>query len=238
MFIRADFTKLRPGKPAIQASFQLNLKHGRINYLVGPPGSGKRTLFEILLGRLRPDQGSLTADGKIWFQGDAGLFVEILDRPVNAVLGGDILSRHQTVRAILSRALSHWPTRTRARRVAVLLDRIAMERSAECKVLELDLVQRWKLTLARALASRPGLLLVDEPFAFLDPGMSERFESDLRLLVREEGASVLISDAGNRPLGHSGDLLLRIEAGRIYPTAADQPTEAPELRISGPGPKA
>jgi ABC-type sulfate/molybdate transport systems ATPase subunit len=236
MYIQVECTKDRPGRPPLQAAFQLNLKHGRITFLAGPPGSGKSTLLDLLLGRLRPDKGFITADGKIWFKGDGNLFVEPLDRPVRAVRDDEILSRHQTAQAILSRALPHWPSPTRARRVAVLLDRIGLGRLANRKVLELDPEQSWKLALARALAPHPRLLLLDEPFAGLDAGPCGRFEADLRQLALEEKVAVLLSDACSGPLARSEDFLLSIAGGQIQRSIPIRFPAGPGNPFVGAGP--
>jgi len=215
MLLRAAFTKFRPGQATLQAGFRLNLKHGRIAFLVGPPGSGKRTLLDLLRGDLRPDQGLLAADDQVWFQADGGLFVDPMDRPGQTVPEEPGLSRHQTVQATLVRALPLWTAPARARRVAVLLERAGLAGLAQRKVLALDPQQRWRLILARALAPRPRLLLLHEPFAGLEALERPRFDADLRALALAEGAAMLASDAGDRPPGRAGDLLLPMSNGRI-----------------------
>ncbi|MDR3673332.1 MAG: ATP-binding cassette domain-containing protein [Holophaga sp.] len=215
MYIQSDIAMQRPGLPPLQAAFQLNLKHGRMNFLVGPPGSGKSALLRILLGRQRPDRGLIAADGRIWFHRNGEGLIETLDRPVTGAFHEDILSRHQTVLAVLARALPDWPPQARARRVAELLVRFGMKRLAKRRVMDLDLEQCWLLVLARAFAPRPKLLLLDEPFLNLAPEQIQRLEAELRAMVRAEGVSVLVSDAGNRPLGRPGDLILPMAMGQV-----------------------
>ncbi len=215
MFMQTQIVKERTNKPPINASFQVNLKRGRVSFLVGPPGSGKSTLLRILLGSQRPDQGLIAVDGKIWFHRDGGRLIETLDRSVSGMFADDLLPRHQTVQAILARALSLWPPPARARRVAALLERIGMQRLAKRRVLDLSLEQCWRLAMARALAPKPRLVLLDEPFALSAPGKVESLESELRVMVREEGASALLSDAGDRPRNRQGDLILPMNEGRI-----------------------
>jgi ABC-type sulfate/molybdate transport systems ATPase subunit len=215
MFIQFEIVKQRPDAPPLQAAFKLNLKHGRINFLVGPAGSGKSTLLRVLSGRQRPDQGIIAADGRIWFYRNGSGLIETLDRSVSAVFSEDILSRHQTVHAVLARALSDWPSVARDRRLDELLERIGMKRLAKRKVMHLSAEQGWMLVLARAFAPRPRLLLLDEPFARLEPKQVERLEALLRDLVRKEDVSALISDAGDRPLGRQGELILPMAMGQV-----------------------
>jgi ABC-type sulfate/molybdate transport systems ATPase subunit len=134
---------------------------------------------------------------------------------VSAVFSEDTLSRHQTVHAVLARALPDWPPPARDRRLEELLERSGMKRLAKRRVLDLKAEQGWMLVLARALAPRPKLLLLDEPFARLAPEQVERLEAVLRDRVREEGVSVLLSDAGGRPLGRPGELILPMAMGRV-----------------------
>jgi ABC-type branched-subunit amino acid transport system ATPase component len=82
-----------------------------------------------------------------------------------------------------------------------------MQRLAKRRVLDLNVEQVWMLVLARALASRPKLLLLDEPFARLAPEQVERLEASLRAWVREEGVPAHISNIGNRPLVRPGEPL-------------------------------
>jgi ABC-type sulfate/molybdate transport systems ATPase subunit len=215
MFMQTQIFKERPNNPPINAAFQVNLKRGRISYLVGPAGSGKTTLLRILLGSQRPDQGLIAVDGKIWFHRDGSRLIETLDRSVSGMFDDDLLPRHQTVQAIIARALPLWAPPVRARRVAALLERIGMVRLAKRRVLNLSLEQCWRLAMARALAPKPRLLLLDEPFARITPGKVEALEAELQAMVREEGASVLLSDAGDRPQDREGATVLPIHEGRI-----------------------
>jgi ABC-type sulfate/molybdate transport systems ATPase subunit len=230
MFIQTQIIKHRPGNAPVQATFQVNLKRGRIHWLVGPAGSGKSTLLHILQGRQRPDQGLIAVDGRIWFHRDGNRFIETLDREVNGVFGDEVLSRHQTAQAVLARALPQWPPATRAHRVAELLERIGLERLGKRKVLELSSDQCWRLVLARALASKPRLVLLDEPFALLEPEKLGLFDSDLRLLAREEGAAVLLSDSGIRTQGRPGDMILAMAEGRVLRW---EPAQAARGRLAG-----
>jgi iron(III) transport system ATP-binding protein len=215
MFMQTQIFKERPNNPPINAAFQVNLKRGRISYLVGPAGSGKTTLLRMLLGSQRPDRGLIAVDGKIWFHREGTRLIEILDRSVTGMFDDDLLPRHQTVQAILARALPQWPPPVRARRVAALLECIGMERLAKRTVLHLSLEQRWRLAMARALAPKPRLLLLDEPFALIAPENVEALEAELQAMAREEGTSVLISDAGDRPQDRHGATVLPMHEGRI-----------------------
>lgn len=219
MLIHAHLAKQRRGYPTLQIDLEVNLKRGRVHFLTGPPNSGKGTLLRILQGRERPDHGVLTADGQIWYKGDATGYVESSDRPVGSVFTDDTLSRHQTPRAILSRALAHWPTRTRTRRLKELLDRAGLSRYARDEILELSPEQRWVLAFIRVLAPRPKLVLLEAPLWVMPNG----FESALRSWVREEGVPLLLSDDGLTPVTRQGDLAIHLVAGRVQDIHSRQP---------------
>ncbi|HWQ09374.1 MAG TPA: ATP-binding cassette domain-containing protein [Holophaga sp.] len=226
MLIHAHFTKLRPGLPALQVLFETNLKKGHVHFLIGPPSSGKGTLLRILQGRERPDRGLLTADGQIWFKGDASGFMACQDRQVGAVLVDDVLSRRQTPRAVLSRALAHWPTRTRARRISGLLERAGLARHARSEILELSAAQQWILAFVLALAPRPRLVLLEAPWWFMPPG----FEPELRAWVLEEGIPLLLSNDGLVPVTRQGDLAIRMMDGRVQDIHRLQPANLAQER--------
>jgi len=71
---------------------------------------------------------------------------------------------------------------------------------------------------------------LDEPFALLEPGKLGLFDSALRILVWEEGAAVLLSDSGIRPLGLPGDMILPMAEGRVMRW---EPARAAQGRLAG-----
>ena len=215
MFIQFEIVKQRPDGPPLQAAFQVDLKPGQLTFLVGPPGSGKSTLLRILAGRQRADQGLIAVDRLIWFHRNGRGLIETLDRSVSTVFSEDTPSKQQTVHAVLAGALADLPPAARGRRLEELLKRSGMKRLANCKVMHLTAEQGWMLVLARAMAPRPRLLLLDEPFARLGSAQVKRLEAVLRDRAREEGIPVLISDAESRPLGHPGELILPMDGGRV-----------------------
>ena len=230
MLIHAHFTKLRRGRPALQVVLEANLKKGRVHFLTGPPDSGKGTLLRILQGRERPDRGLLTADGQIWYKGDASGYMECQERFVGAVFMDDVLSRRQTPRAALSRALVHWPTRTRARRIMGLLERAGLERLARREILELSEAQQWILALVLALAPRPKLVLLETPLWVMPQG----FEPELRAWVQDEGVPLLLSDDGLIPVPRRGDLAIRMMEGRVQDIDHLRPVQpTPAVRLAG-----
>lgn len=164
-----------------QLSF--TLKEGEILGVIGPNGSGKTTLFNLITGFLKAD------DGRILFAGKA-----ITNKRPSSICRLGITRTFQLVKpftrlttlenVMAGRAYGRVPSRDRkqaSREAIELLDLVGLRSRQETEAAQLNLIDRKKLEIARALATRPKLLLLDEVFAGLNP---TEVEEALRLLVK------------------------------------------------------
>jgi zinc transport system ATP-binding protein len=171
----------------------LELRAGEFVALVGPNGSGKSTLIRILLGLLRPAAGAVWLFGK-----DVGAFSErwrlgyVPQRPV--LPAGLPATVEEIVR---SGRLSR--TGWRSRRSPA--DQDAVEHAMESVALlphrhrllaELSVGQQQRVFIARAFASVPDLLILDEPIAGVDAESQQRFRESLGHLIADHDAAVLL----------------------------------------------
>jgi sulfate transport system ATP-binding protein len=158
---------------------------GELVALLGPSGSGKTTLLRVIAGLEPPDRGS------ILFEGEDATGRRPRDRHVGFVFQHYALFRHMTVFENVAFGLRVLPRRARPpepeirARVQELLDLVQLGPMGKRYPSQLSGGQRQRVGLARALATRPGVLLLDEPFGALDAGVRKELRRWLRRLHDE-----------------------------------------------------
>jgi lipopolysaccharide export system ATP-binding protein len=180
------------GERKVVDSVSLGLDRGEIVGLLGPNGAGKTTTFHMITGFIRPEQGTITLDGH-----------DITRMPVykRARLGLGYLSQEPSifrklsvednVKAILE--MLGVPKAEQTPRVEELLDKFNVSQLKKQRGGTLSGGERRRVELARALASRPSFLLLDEPFTGIDPIVRAEIQDIVRKL-RDDGLGILITD--------------------------------------------
>jgi lipopolysaccharide export system ATP-binding protein len=186
---------------------------GEIVGLLGPNGAGKTTSFRMTVGLVTPDAGQVLLGER-----------EVTRRPMfrRARLGMGYLPqeasvfRQMTVLDNLLAVLETLPLRRAERRREAhrLLAELELERLTSSRADTLSGGERRRLELARALATRPRILLLDEPFAGVDPINVEEIQGLVRQL-RDQGIGVLITDHNVRETLASTDRAYIIREGQI-----------------------
>jgi branched-chain amino acid transport system ATP-binding protein len=183
----------------------LAVEAGAIDGVIGPNGAGKSTLFNLVTGVYRPDAGEILLDGKridglatfrIARAGIARTFQNLrlfghLDAVENVLIG-----ENARLRAGIAGSLLHTPPERREERAArgrahELLDFVGLRESKEQFARNLPYGAQRRLEIARALASEPRLLLLDEPAAGTNPTEKEDLARLVRA-VRDRGVTVLL----------------------------------------------
>jgi len=170
----------------------IKVEKGTVVGLLGPNGAGKTTTFYMVVGLVRPDQGQILLD-------DMDITREPMHR--RAQLGIGYLAqeasvfRRLTVRQNLEAVLEFLePSRkVRDARVAELLEEFGVSRLADTMGYALSGGERRRVEIARALCSRPEFLLLDEPFAGVDPIAVAEIQKIIEYL-RAKGLGILITD--------------------------------------------
>jgi len=191
---------------------------GEIVGLLGPNGSGKTTVLNLLSGALKPDAGGIRfrnvaveslATHRVARIGIARTFQ--LVRPLGS------LSCHDNVLAGLAFGKTRtWGT-SAARQAGALLERVGLQGYEKRLPSELTYVDQKRLELARALALQPNLLLLDEWLAGLNPTELREGITLIRSL-REEGATILIVEHVMDAIRSLCDRCLVMNAGRLIAT--------------------
>ena len=166
------------------------MAEGEIVALIGPNGAGKTTAFALISGFLPPDEG------EIFFRGRS-----IVGRTPHEVCGLGIARTFQIVRpfprltvlqnVVVGALLRHADVRVAAARAQAVLDEVGLAAKRDHPARGLTLVERKRLELARALATEPRLLLLDEVMAGLTPTETERLVELLRA-INGRGMAILL----------------------------------------------
>jgi branched-chain amino acid transport system ATP-binding protein len=184
-----------------------DLLPGEILGLVGPNGSGKTTCINIISGLYRPDAGELR------FAGQAGLASHrLVHLGINRTFQLPKPFLNLTVRANVEVALAYGGTR-RPPKADELLGRLELERLADRPAATLNSAQQKMLDLARALATGPRLLLVDELAAGLNPAELERVAASLKVLARS-GIALLVVEHLLGFIEEKTDRVIVLNAGK------------------------
>lgn len=212
-----------PDRP-ILSDFSLAIESGAFCTLVGPSGSGKTTILRLIAGLEKPSAGSILL---------AGRPVEHLPpskRGVAMVFQRPAIYPHLSVHENLAFGLRL--EQSFARRLLSLWRSTAEDETIESRVNEvagllglaevlermpntLSGGQQQRLALGRALARKPGVLLLDEPFSQLDAGLRTELRHELRLLQRKLGATVLYVTHDQEEAMTLADELVVIDRGTL-----------------------
>ncbi|GGH11139.1 ATP-binding cassette domain-containing protein [Mucilaginibacter phyllosphaerae] len=159
---------------------------GSITRITGPSGTGKTTFIKMLAGLITPDSGSINANNTIWFNASQNINLPPQQRHIGFVFQDYALFPNMTVKQHLEYATNDadWINR--------LLSIGGLDTFADHKPNHLSGGQQQRLAILRALAIKPKLLLMDEPFSSLDVKMKSALIKTLKLLFAQIGATVLI----------------------------------------------
>lgn len=192
----------------------------QVTALVGPSGAGKSVTLRILAGLLQPSRGRVVLGQRVLLDRDAGVDVPCRARGLGFVLQDGCLFPHLDVAGNLGFGLAGWTTAERERRVAEVAELVELGSKLGARPSELSGGQRQRVALARALAPRPALLLLDEPFAALDPALRGRMRAALRDVLAREGARAVLVTHDAEEADEAG-ARVRLEEGRMVTMDGD-----------------
>jgi zinc transport system ATP-binding protein len=173
----------------------VDLSVGRTEFvaLVGPNGSGKSTLLKVLLGALRPSRGSVRLLGHPWSEAaDRWRIGYVPQRPT---LAPDVPATAREIVTTGRLARRGWWRPLRSADLAAVghaLESVGLDDLADHPITQLSGGQQQRVFIARAFASEPELLVLDEPIAGIDAESQRRFRDSLVHLIKEHGAGVLL----------------------------------------------
>jgi branched-chain amino acid transport system ATP-binding protein len=194
------------------ADVSFAVDRGEILGIIGPNGAGKSTLFGIICGDIRPDDGTVRLAGE-----------RLTGLTSDQVARKGLVRTFQTPRPFVSMsfldnvtiaALARTGDPKVARdRAAVALDRVGLAAQAATPATGASTGQRKRLDIARAIATEPTLLLLDEPLGGVDPGSIEEMLALLQRL-RQDGMTLVVIEHNLEALVRLADRLLAMALGR------------------------
>ncbi|MDA0673942.1 MAG: sulfate/molybdate ABC transporter ATP-binding protein, partial [Cyanobacteria bacterium] len=162
--------------------------------LLGASGSGKTLTLRCIAGLETPSQGRIVLNGRVLFDGAAGVNLPSRDRKVGVVFQTYALFPHLTVAQNIAFGMAMVPTRQRAALVVAYLDQMDLSGLGDRYPAQLSGGQQQRVALARALASQPDILLLDEPLSALDTYLRSHIEKCLvEVLGRYSGITLFIT---------------------------------------------
>lgn len=173
------------GRPVLQGiSFTVNT--GDVFGFLGPNGAGKTTTIRALLGLYRPDRGALTVMGHA-----AG--TDAARQQIGFALDDDGLYDGMSAAANIAFWLQLYDRRPDPARIAEVLALVGLTDRADDPVGTFSTGMRRRCALARAIAHRPPVVVLDEPTSGVDPGAQREIRDLLRTIASSEGATILLS---------------------------------------------
>ncbi|MEA2686256.1 MAG: hypothetical protein QOE93_1451 [Actinomycetota bacterium] len=215
--LSAEGVSFAYGDDPVLDGVTFSLAAGEFVALVGPNGSGKSTLLRVLLGLLRPTAGKVTVFGEDprhlhdrWRLGYV---------PQRPALAREVPASVEEVVAAGRLSRSGWRGRMGpADRVAIdhALEAVALMDLRHRPVSELSGGQQQRSFIAKALASEPELLVLDEPVAGVDAESQRRFADSLTHLVDEHGAGVLLVSHELTSVAHALDRVIVLKQKILF----------------------
>lgn len=194
--------------------------------LFGPSGAGKSLTLQILGGLVRADRGRIVIDGQTWLDRSRNVDLPARARRVGYVFQDYALFPHRTVRDNVAASLARWFPRPLppAQRddIDALLNLFALDAVRDSYPAQLSGGQRQRTALARAVAARPRVLLLDEPFSSLDAELRLRLRADLLGVQRRFGIPMLLITHDPDDLAHCAESVVALREGRVV---VEQPTD-------------
>ena len=203
----------------------VGIRHGEFVSLLGPSGCGKSTLLKMFAGLETPSAGKVALVEQAREPGSSAMamvFQEATLMPWSSV--------NENVRLPL--ALAHMPRRESQERIDDALELVGLQQFAHCYPRELSGGMQMRASIARALVTRPSVLLMDEPFGALDEFTRNRLDSDLQQLWNARGFTVVFVTHSiyEAVFLSSRVIVMAARPGRVI---ADVPIDGPKLRDEG-----
>lgn len=186
--------------------------------LYGPSGAGKSLTLQGMAGLLKPAAGHVRIGGQALFDAARGIDVPASQRAVGYVFQSYALFPHLSVRQNVAFGLRPWwrrLSRVDARQVDELLEVFGLSALADSRPATLSGGQQQRVALARALACRPRVLLLDEPFAALNPLLRQQLRVELAAVRARWGIPAVLITHDIDDVLALADVAFLIEAGRV-----------------------
>lgn len=207
-----------PGWPPTLRGLDLRVRRGECGFLLGPSGGGKTTVLRCIAG-LEPSYG-----GAVWFDGERLDDVPTHERGVGMLFQEPALFPHLTVAQNVAFGLRHvrprMPRDAERGEAARWLKVVGLGDKARRGVDELSGGERQRVALARTLAARPRVVLLDEPLSALDRALRDELGPRVRGILRDQDVAALWVTHDEDEAFRLGDRVWRLVEGRAVTAAS------------------
>lgn len=186
-----------------------------ITILFGPSGAGKSTLLDCIAGVLRPDGGCIRAAGHVLFDSQRKINLRPNERSVAYVFQSLALFPHMTAEENVAYGLAALPRDERRFRAAEIMKAFGVDKFRTRKPAEVSGGERQRIALARSLATRPSVLLLDEPLTGLDAHLKSAILDDLRAWNAAHRIPILYVTHSREEVSALGERVIAIDHGRV-----------------------
>jgi molybdate transport system ATP-binding protein len=224
--------RIRKSFVSAERQFTLDVKFSAapgFTILFGPSGAGKTTILDCVAGLATPDDGRITVDDRVLFEGNAEgknnnrgenrepvrKNVPVAKRGVGYVLQDLALFPHLSVEQNTEYGIANLPRAERKQRASAMFEEFRIAHLRRRFPGEISGGERQRVALARALVTDPCVLLLDEPLAALDAATKGKILDDLRQWNRAHRIPILYVTHSREEVSVLGDHVLVIENGRI-----------------------
>ena len=201
------------GMNQILFEFDFSLEESQIGCLLGPSGCGKTTVLRAIAGFENPSKGEIVLNGNKL--NGSKIFVEPEKRQIGMVFQDIALFPHLSVESNIQFGIRTLTQTQRDKRSNELLDLVGMSQFKKTYPHELSGGQQQRIALARAIAPKPSLLLMDEPLSSLDEELREQLAREIRLILQQEKISAILVTHDQNEAFAVGDHICVMHQGRV-----------------------
>jgi molybdate transport system ATP-binding protein len=237
-FLEADFERQFAAGPTIVAALQKPAAEFSVTALVGPSGCGKTTVLRCLAGLERPERGRITFGDEVWFDSTQRILRRPQTRGIGYLFQEYALFPHLTVMDNIGYSLAREAKGAARRRVVELVEMLQLAGLESRYPQQLSGGQQQRVALARTVAARPRLLLLDEPLSALDAPTRSELRDQLRQVLAEWAIPTIVVTHDAAEVEALADYVVVLCDGRVRqqgPVAEvfRQPADADVARIVG-----
>lgn len=191
----------------------LQLTEGQIGCLLGPSGCGKTTVLRAIAGFVEPARGEIRIRDKLVRGPHESVAPE--RRDIGMVFQDFALFPHLSSEDNIGFGLRSWSRAARSQRIGELLSFVEMETHRHAYPHQLSGGEQQRIALARAMAPRPSLILLDEPFSSMDVELRAKLARDVRRILNDQGVTALMVTHDQHEAFAMADNIAILNTGRI-----------------------
>jgi molybdate transport system ATP-binding protein len=199
----------------LELDVALDVREGECLALAGPSGAGKTSVLRVASGLLRPDKGQVECGGETWLDTERGIDLPPERRRCGYVFQEYALFPHLTAWQNVAYPLRDMSRSERRERAHELLERFGIAGLADARPRTLSGGERQRVAVARVVARRPGVLLLDEPLSALDARTRAGAARELEAVLHEAEVPALLVTHDFAEAAQLGDRVGVIDAGRV-----------------------